>query len=137
HTGTQVRVAASGPQGANVTGVIDQTDLFRTLLGRTPSRLPDTGTSPKPAVQVAAVAKVRAASLRKGLPVSVAAAGATSVKVTLRNRGKVLVTKVLPARGGDTTLRTTRSVKGALVVTVVATGPGGSAKDTRTVRTTR
>lgn len=40
HTGAQIRVAASGPQGANVTGVIDQTDLFRTLLGRTPSRIP-------------------------------------------------------------------------------------------------
>lgn len=38
HTGTQIRVAASGPQGANVTGVIDQTDLFLTLLGRTPSK---------------------------------------------------------------------------------------------------
>ncbi|GAA4715065.1 Alkaline phosphatase [Promicromonospora umidemergens] len=37
HTGTQIRVAASGPQGANVTGVIDQTDLFRTMLGRSPS----------------------------------------------------------------------------------------------------
>lgn len=40
HTGAQIRVAASGPQAANVTGVIDQTDLFLTLLGRTPSVLP-------------------------------------------------------------------------------------------------
>ncbi|MET1007431.1 MAG: alkaline phosphatase, partial [Propionibacteriaceae bacterium] len=39
HTGAQIRVAAAGPQGANVTGVIDQTDLFLTLLGRTPSRV--------------------------------------------------------------------------------------------------
>ncbi|TYB47899.1 alkaline phosphatase [Actinomadura chibensis] len=31
HTGTQVRIAARGPQAANVTGVTDQTDLFRTL----------------------------------------------------------------------------------------------------------
>lgn len=44
HTGAQIRVAASGPQGANVTGVIDQTDLFRTLLGRTPTKIP--GSSP-------------------------------------------------------------------------------------------
>ncbi len=36
HTGTQIRVAASGPQAANVTGVIDQTDLFQILLGRVP-----------------------------------------------------------------------------------------------------
>lgn len=28
HTGTQVRIAAQGPQAANVTGVINQTDLF-------------------------------------------------------------------------------------------------------------
>jgi alkaline phosphatase len=31
HTGTQVRIAAQGPQAANVLGVTDQTDLFRTL----------------------------------------------------------------------------------------------------------
>ncbi len=40
HTGTQVRVAAKGPQAANVTGLIDQTDLFPTILGREPSELP-------------------------------------------------------------------------------------------------
>ena len=40
HTGAQIRVAAIGPQAANVTGVIDQTDLFATMLGRTPSTLP-------------------------------------------------------------------------------------------------
>ena len=28
HTGTQVRVAAQGPQAANVVGLIDQTELF-------------------------------------------------------------------------------------------------------------
>ena len=31
HTGTQVRVAAQGPGGAGVVGVIDQTDLFRLM----------------------------------------------------------------------------------------------------------
>jgi alkaline phosphatase/streptomycin-6-phosphatase len=31
HTGTQVRIAAMGPQAANVTGITDQTDLFRTM----------------------------------------------------------------------------------------------------------
>lgn len=31
HTGTQVRIAARGPQAANVLGVTDQTDLFRTI----------------------------------------------------------------------------------------------------------
>jgi alkaline phosphatase len=32
HTGTQVRIAAMGPQAANVVGVTDQTDLFRLML---------------------------------------------------------------------------------------------------------
>ncbi|HUK33064.1 MAG TPA: alkaline phosphatase, partial [Vicinamibacterales bacterium] len=32
HTGTEVRIAAMGPLAANVTGVIDQTDLFRVML---------------------------------------------------------------------------------------------------------
>jgi alkaline phosphatase/streptomycin-6-phosphatase len=31
HTGTQVRIAAIGPQAANVLGVIDQTELFRIM----------------------------------------------------------------------------------------------------------
>lgn len=31
HTGTQLRIAAQGPQAANVVGVTDQTDLFRLL----------------------------------------------------------------------------------------------------------
>lgn len=31
HTGSQVRVAALGPQGANVVGVIDQTDIFQIM----------------------------------------------------------------------------------------------------------
>jgi alkaline phosphatase len=31
HTGTEVRIAARGPQAANVTGITDQTDLFGTI----------------------------------------------------------------------------------------------------------
>ena len=31
HTGTEVRIAAQGPQAANVIGVTDQTDLFHTM----------------------------------------------------------------------------------------------------------
>jgi alkaline phosphatase/streptomycin-6-phosphatase len=44
HTGAQVRIAAMGPQAANVVGVTDQTDLFRLMLraidatGPSPSR---------------------------------------------------------------------------------------------------
>jgi alkaline phosphatase len=36
HTGTQVRIAAMGPQAANVLGVTDQTDLFRLMLRAMP-----------------------------------------------------------------------------------------------------
>jgi alkaline phosphatase/streptomycin-6-phosphatase len=32
HPGSQVRIAAQGPQASNVVGVIDQTDLFRLML---------------------------------------------------------------------------------------------------------
>lgn len=39
HTGSTVRVAAAGPQAANVTGLIDQTDLYWTLRGRKPSNV--------------------------------------------------------------------------------------------------
>jgi alkaline phosphatase len=31
HTGTEVRIAAGGPQAANVPGVTNQTDLFFTF----------------------------------------------------------------------------------------------------------
>ena len=31
HTGTEVRIAASGPQAANVLGITNQTDLFFTM----------------------------------------------------------------------------------------------------------
>lgn len=39
HTGSTVRIAAVGPQAANVTGLIDQTDLYKTLLGHRPSHI--------------------------------------------------------------------------------------------------
>lgn len=31
HTGTQVRIAAQGPQADSIIGVTDQTDLFSTM----------------------------------------------------------------------------------------------------------
>jgi alkaline phosphatase len=43
HTGSQVRIAAMGPQAANVVGVRDQTDLFRLMLrALEPGRAPTT-----------------------------------------------------------------------------------------------
>ncbi|MCW2851317.1 MAG: Alkaline phosphatase [Nocardioides sp.] len=140
HTGAQIRVAASGPQAANVTGVIDQTDLYATMLGRTPSTLPGPG-APQPLAPQVAVASVasidRDVVRRTGLPVSVAAAGASRVTVQLLGRGRVLATRTVGRNGGDVRLRSRRAVTGKLVVKVTATGPGGSDVATRTVRTTR
>lgn len=31
HTGTEIRVAAQGPQAANIVGITDQTDLNHTI----------------------------------------------------------------------------------------------------------
>jgi alkaline phosphatase len=31
HTGSEVRIAAQGPQSANVVGITNQTDLFHTM----------------------------------------------------------------------------------------------------------
>jgi alkaline phosphatase len=47
HTGTQVRIAAMGPQAANVVGVTDQTDLFQLML-RALAQPPRDGKSLRP-----------------------------------------------------------------------------------------
>ena len=47
HTGTQVRIAARGPQAADVLGVIDQTDLFALLHRSMSSRVPSTTHRPR------------------------------------------------------------------------------------------
>lgn len=142
HTGAQIRVAASGPQAANITGTIDQTDLFQTMLGRTPSVLPTTPGTPttpaavKPIVVVAAAPKVRRAEVRKGLGVSVSASGATSLVVTLTKGTKVLDSQTVAAGGGTVKLKS-KKAKGTVTVTATATGAGGSATDSAAVKTKR
>ncbi len=145
HTGTQIRVAGSGPQAANVTGTIDQTDLFATMLGRTPSKISTPPTPPapsapaaKPAVAAVADKKISAKALKtKGLRVSTSASGATSVKVTLYKGSKAVATKRLGAAGGTTYLRVRSGVKGAVKIVVTATGPGGTVSKTRSSTVTR
>ena len=138
HTGAQIRVAASGPQGANVTGVIDQTDLFRTLLGRQPSELPGPG-EPAPAVSVlTGTSSIPAKSLaRRGLPVAVAAAGGSKVTVKLVQAGKTLASRSLAAQGGRVRLRTTKASRGSIKVVATVTGAGGSATKRATVKVTK
>lgn len=141
HTGAQIRVAASGPQAANVTGVIDQTDLFATLLGRTPSTLPSTPGAVPPAPQASAVPVARKVPLalarKRGISVAVAASGATRVAVTLTRKGRVIDRAGLGATGGVVKLKRRRIDRGKVVVTVVATGAGGSVTTTAQVRIVR
>ncbi|RYB89072.1 alkaline phosphatase [Nocardioides glacieisoli] len=159
HTGAQIRVAAAGPQAANVTGVIDQTDLFATLLGRTPSTLPGTPTttpttsptttpttSPtpstptavRPIISVASASRIAQAALRrKGLSVAVAAAAGDSVTVRLVRDGKTVARKTLRATGGRVMLKVAKARVGKLTVKATVTGKGGTATDRQTVRVTR
>ncbi len=110
HTGAQIRVAASGPQAANVTGVIDQTDLFATMLGRTPSTVPAQPTatvtvSPTPAPTVTVTAQptpapsttpTTAPTPSTAVPVA-RVAGANATVRTARTRG----VRVAVAVAGD------------------------------------
>ena len=142
HTGSQIRVAAKGPQAANVTGTIDQTDLFLTMLGRTPSTLPGPGTQPPAplapkASVVATDNKISKSDLRKkGLRVVVAAAGATKVTVTLSQNGAILDAKALGSDGGTAKLKG-KAGPGSVTVTVTAVGPGGTVTDTDMVKVSK
>lgn len=142
HTGTQVRVAAKGPQGANVTGVIDQTDLFATILGRTPSTL---ATPPpvkvevpgKPAVTIAATSSAKRSTIqKKGITVTTAAANSTSTTLTVTQGGKTLLTRKLPAAGNSTVIKVPKAAVGTLTLTVKADGKGGSSSKKKSVRIT-
>ncbi len=136
HTGTQIRVAASGPQAANVTGVIDQTDLFQTLLGRTPSTLPTPQPTPlAPQVSVTASSpKLSKKEAKKGIRVAVAAAGSQQAVATLTQGGKVLDTATLGASGGVAKLKSKKIETGTVTVTVTVTGAGGTASASTTVK---
>ncbi len=151
HTGAQIRVAASGPQAANVTGVIDQTDLFATMLGRTPSTLPSPPPSPtpspspappvtspaKPAASVLSAGAIgRRALARRGLAVTAAAAGATKVSVRLVAQGRTVRVRTLAARGGVTRLKAGTRARTVTVV-LTATGKGGTVTTSRSVRVRR
>lgn len=139
HTGSQIRVAASGPQAANVTGTIDQTDLFKTLLGRRPSTLPTTPAKPsKPVVALVSDRSITAKRLRSsGLRVSTNVAGATSVRVSLTKSGKTLTSKTLNRTGRTVRLTVSKRISGTVKVVVVARGPGGTTIKTTTARVKR
>lgn len=145
HTGAQIRVAASGPQAANVTGTIDQTDLFATMLGRTPSALPTTPAPPvPPASPVAPViasvvdSKISAKDLKSpGLRITANVAGATSVKVSITKSGKTLTSKTLPRTGDNLRVKVKQKVSGAIRVVITATGSGGTTTKSKLVTVKR
>lgn len=138
HTGAQIRVAASGPQAANVTGTIDQTDLFATMLGRTPSKVKGNDTItvyPKPSVTVRTSSKIRKSTIKKtGLKVSVAAAGSRSTTVKVTRGSKTLASKKVSRNGGTATIKVKNAKPGTIKVTVTATGKGGTRTVTKSVR---
>ncbi|SEC60602.1 alkaline phosphatase [Nocardioides exalbidus] len=153
HTGSQIRVAAIGPQAANVTGVIDQTDLFNTMMGRTPSTLPTQPTatatttvtttpSPttpaptstptstpveEPTIWLASPKKVARGSETW---ISVTVDGATSVKVKIK-QGKDVVVRELSRKGGSVKLP--RLDRGSAQIKVIAVGAGGRTEVKRTL----
>lgn len=148
HTGSQIRVAASGPQAANVTGVIDQTDLFATMLGRTPSQLPGAPTPPptpkpvekpgKPAATVVVPSKAKLTTVRnKGVRVTAAVANATGSTLKVTQGKKTLATKKLGANGGSPTLRLRGAKTGIVTFTLTSTGKGGKITTTKKLRVTR
>lgn len=162
HTGSQIRVAAKGPQAANVAGSIDQTDLFDIMLGKTPSTLPTGPTQtvttpgttvtvpgptttvpgPAPAVKLAgAVVAPRTlsnAAARRGITVSLLATKASSAKVTLKNGSRTLSTKTVklsansPKSAKLSASKLARRKAARLTVSVVLTA--GSEKITRTAK---
>lgn len=152
HTGTQVRVAAKGPQAANVTGLIDQTDLFSIMLGREPSELPVnavtetvTVTAPGPSTTVEVPTTVTAP------PVTVTAPGVTTTVPAPPARGTPRVSvsatgwairagdlrrgglRVAVAAQGATRVQATLVQKGRTIARTTVAGRGGSI----TLRTAR
>jgi alkaline phosphatase len=150
HTGAQIRVAAIGPQAANVTGVIDQTDLFDTMLGRTPSTLPNhpgptvtvtatptaqpTTPAPtstpadKPAIWLASPKKVARGAETW---ISATVSDATEVKVRI-TQGKDTTVRKLSKKGGSVKLPASLR-KGAAKITVIAVGDAGRTTLTRSI----
>lgn len=143
HTGSQIRVAAKGPQAANVTGVIDQTDLFATMMGRTPSTLPGAPAPPpvvkpgKPAATIVAPSKVTLKKAKAGVQITTAASGAKTASVTVKQNGRTIATKKLPAKGGATTVKLSKAKTGKVSLTLNVSGDGGKASASRTVTITK
>lgn len=139
HTGTQVRVAASGPQAANVTGVIDQTDLFTTMMGRKPSKPGNPPAQPgKPAATIQVPGEVTLKDARqKGIRVTTAVANASQARIEIRQGDARLIARDLRADGGNITLKVPNARAGVATVTVTAKGDGGESTASKKFRIVR
>lgn len=157
HTGAAVPVMAAGPQAANVTGTIDQTDLFPLLtFQKTPSRLPGgtvtvpgpTTTVTGPTTTVPAAVKLTAglaaprtvgnASARKGFSLSLLASKGAKARVTVK-AGRTTVAKgtvkVRANRAAALVVKTTKLRAGrAATLHVSAVVTAGREKVTRNAR---
>jgi alkaline phosphatase len=125
HTGAAVPIMAVGPQASNITGTIDQTDLFPLLtFKKVPSKLADgptvtvpgpTTTVPGPTTTVtgpsvpaevklsAGVAVPKSltnAAARKGVPVSLLASKTASAALTLKDGSKTIAKGSAKLTGG-------------------------------------
>jgi hypothetical protein len=110
-----VRLARIGPVASPTTTVT-----------ATPTATPDTSA---PIVKIASAKKVARAA---GTSVAVAAIDADSVRITVRQGRKKLVSDTLPAGGGAITLPALAT--GAVKITVVAKNDDGTARAKRTLR---
>jgi alkaline phosphatase len=126
HTGAAVPVMAIGPQAVNVTGTIDQTDLFPLLTFRRVPSNPAPGptttvpgpttTVPGPTTTVAAPPTTVPAAVklsaglavprslsstvaRKGVPVSLVSSKATSVVLTLKSGSRTISRRTVKLSG--------------------------------------
>ena len=131
HTGSQIRVAAKGPQAANVLGTIDQTDLFDLMLGKVPSTPAPTATFTVPATATRSEARAT------GIAVSSTIEDADRVRLTVEQAGRTLLTTALETGTRTTKVRVPKAVEGELVFTLTATGEGGEVERTRTVLVVR
>jgi len=163
HTGAAVPVMAVGPQAVNVTGTIDQTDLFPLLtFRRVPSKLPTTSvpgptttvagptttvtgpttTVPAPTAKLASAIAVPKrltnAVARKGVPVSVLASKAAKVVLTLKNGSSTLsrTTIQVPAGGTKNVTMSARKLKTKRSASLKLTAVATSGKESVTRKAT-
>ncbi|WP_375000138.1 alkaline phosphatase [Aeromicrobium sp. CTD01-1L150] len=139
HTGSQIRVAASGPQAANVTGTIDQTDLFgimaRGASGTKPT--PPPTSHPKPTATLKAPSSVSPSEAHKGVRLTTGFSDASKATLTATQGRKKIATEKVSTKGGSFVVKLREAQPGKVTFTLNASGKGGKTTTTKTVRVTK